>query len=85
MKVALLKARNLGFNRILIESGMTLINNILINNLADDFNLFISNKNLGKNGESNIKKKIKFFLKNKRKINRKVNLFGDKLINYKIN
>ena len=85
LKVTLLKARDLGFNRILIESGMTLINNLLINNLADDFNLFISNKNLGRNGQSNIKKKIKFFLKNKRKINRKVNLFGDKLINYKIN
>ncbi len=85
LKVAMLKARDLGFNRILIESGMTLINNFLINNLADDFNLFISNKNLGKNGQCNIKKKIKFFLGKKNKINERVNLFGDKLINYKIN
>ena len=85
LKESLLKARDLGFNRILIESGMTLINNFLINNLADDFNLFISNKNLGKNGQSNIKKKIKFFLEKKNKIIERVNLFGDKLINYKIN
>ena len=85
LKEVLLKAKDLGFHRILIESGMTLISNILINNLADDLKLFISNKNLGNNGESNIKKKIKFFLKKKKKSKERVNLFGDKLINYKIN
>ena len=80
-----MKSKDLGFHRILVESGITLINNILINNLADNLNLFISNKNLGKNGQSNIKNKIKFFLKKKKKIKERVNLFGDKLINYKIN
>ena len=75
----------MGFNRILVESGTTLINNFLTNNLVDDLNLFISDKNLGMNGQANIKNKLRFFLKNKKKINEKVNLFGDKLINYKIN
>ena len=85
LKVVLLKARDLGFSRILVESGITLINNLLIDNLADDLNLFISNKNLGINGKFNIKKRINFFLKNKIRTEQRVNLFGDKLINYKIN
>ena len=67
------KIKELGFYRIFLESGMKLTTNFLYKNLVDDFNLFISNKNLGKNGKNNIKK-LKLFLKNKKGINEKVNL-----------
>ena len=63
---------------------MSLTTNFLRRNLVDDLNLFMSNKNLGKNGKNNIKKQLKLFLKNKKGINEKVNLFGEKLITYKI-
>ena len=64
---------------------MKLATNFLYKNLVDDLKLFISNKNLGRNGISNIKKNLKLILKDKKSINEKVNLFGDKLITYKIN
>ena len=80
----LLKAKSLGFNRILIESGKKLMTSFLYKNLVDDLSLFISNNNLGKSGKDNIKKKLKLFLKNKASFNEKVNLFGDKLVTYKI-
>ena len=53
-------------------------------NLIDDLIIFISNRNLLKNGSSNIKKELKTFLSKKEIINEKVNLFGDKLIKYKL-
>ena len=56
----------------------------LYKNLIDDFNLFVSDKNLVKNGENNIKEQLKLFLSNKKGINEKANLFGEKLIKYKI-
>mgnify|MGYP001337151069 CR=1 FL=1 len=84
LREALIKAKELGFYRIFLESGMELVISFLRKNLVDDLNLFISNKNLGKNGNNNIKKQLKFFLKNKESINKKVNLFGEKLIAYKI-
>jgi|TARA_B100000315_G_scaffold258546_1_gene311106 diaminohydroxyphosphoribosylaminopyrimidine deaminase/5-amino-6-(5-phosphoribosylamino)uracil reductase len=81
---ALIKAKKLGFYRIFLETGMKLTINFLQKNLIDDLNLFISNKRLGKNGENNIKKQLKLFLKNKKKFIKKVNLFGEKIITYKI-
>ena len=63
---------------------MRLTINFLRKNLVDDLNLFVSNKNLGKNGKNNIKNQLRLFLKNKKSINEKVNLFGEKLITYKI-
>ena len=80
----LIKAKELGFYRIFLESGMKLVTSFLYKNLVDDLNLFISNKNLGKNGKNNIKKQLELFLKNKKDIIGKVNLFGEKLITYKI-
>jgi len=82
---ALIKVRQLGFYRIFLETGMKLATNFLHKNLVDDLKLFISNKNLGRNGMCNIKKNLKLILKDKESINEKVNLFGDKLITYKIN
>ena len=52
--------------------------------LVDDFKLFISSKNLKKNGKGNIKKYFKSFLKGKMNEIERVNLFGDKLLSYKI-
>jgi len=80
----LLISKELGYQRILLESGTKLINSFFNKNLIDDFKLFISNKNLGRYGKNNIKKNVNFFLKNINFFNEKVNLFGDKLITYKI-
>ena len=63
---------------------MKLATNFLLKNLVDDLNLFISNKNLGKNGQNNIKKQMKKILTNKLAFNQKVNLFGDKLLTYEM-
>jgi len=81
---ALITSKELGYQRILLESGGKLISNFLNKNLIDDFKLFVSNKNLGKNGMNSIKKIINFYLRHKISFNEKVNLFGDKLISYKI-
>jgi len=84
LQETLIKAKELGFYRILLESGKKLTTSFLYKNLVDDLNLFVSDKNLRKNGRNNIKKELNFFLKNKKGINEKVNLFGDQLITYKI-
>jgi len=84
LKEILIKLRKLGFQRVFVESGMKLTTNLLYKNLVDDFKLFVSNKKLGKNGMYNIKKCLNKFLKNKKSIYGKVNLFGDRLITYKI-
>ena len=81
---ALIKAKELGFYRIFLESGKKLITSFLYKNLIDDFILFVSDKNLLKNGKNNIKEQLKFFLSRKKAVNEKVNLFGDKLIKYEI-
>ena len=78
----LLKLKKLGFHRIFLESGMNLAINFLKDNLIDDLKLFISSKRLGGNGMNNIKKKLSLFLKSKKPIKEKVNLFGDKLLTY---
>ena len=84
LREVLIKAKELGFYRIFLESGIILASNFLYKNLVDDLSLFISNKNLGKNGKCNIKKHLKLFLNNKKSINEKVNLLGEKLVTYKI-
>ena len=47
--------------------------------------LFVSNKNIGKKGKKNFKKYINLYLKNKKSYQAKVNLFGDRLISYRMN
>ena len=65
--------KQLGFNRILIESGMKYINEVLKHNLIKNFYLFkspISLKNEGKNNTKSILiRKLKTTHKNKVKIN----------------
>ena len=74
--------KKLGFNRILIESGMRYINEALEHNLIKNFYLFKSSFYIKKYGKNNAKlnliKKLKTTVKNKVKIN----LNGDSL--YKI-
>ena len=84
LKKTLIQAKKMGYSRILIESGATLAGSFLNNNLVDDFKLFISNKNLKKHGRGEVKNLLKLLLKNKKIIKEKVNLFGDKLLSYKM-
>ena len=81
---SLIKAKELGFSRIFIESGIKLTTNFLNRNLINDFKLIISNKKLGKDGDGNIKKYFRLFLHNKKNTIEKVNLFGEKLTTYKL-
>ena len=74
----------MGFTRILLESGSTLTINFLKKNLVDDFKLFVSKNELGSEGKDNIKKNLKILLKNKINKIEEINLFGDKLITYKL-
>ena len=80
----LIKSKELGFYRIFLEFGKKMTTSFLYMNLIDDFILFVSDKNLLKNGKNNIRKQLNFFLDKKKSINAKVNLFGEKLIKYKI-
>ena len=84
LKNILYKVKLLGFSRIFLESGLKLATNFLKKNLVDDFQLFISNKSLRKNGNNSFKENMKLYLKNKKFINKKINLFGDKLISYRV-
>ena len=84
LKKSLIKAKKLGFSRIFLEAGIKLTTSFLSKKLVDDFHLFISNKNIGKNGGESIKKYFSSFLKNKKKIIEKVNLYGEKLVTYRL-
>ena len=76
--------KKFGYSRILLECGINLTNKFLNDNLINDFYLFISKDNIKKNGSKSFRYTINNFFGNKKFINEKVNLFGDKLISYKI-
>ena len=82
LKEVLINIRKFGFSRIFVESGRNLIFDFIKNNLVNDFKLFISKKKIGKNGENSIKDNMNLYLKDKKYMVEKVNLFGDKLLNY---
>ena len=84
LSIVLLKIKKLGFSRVFVECGKILATNFLNNNLVNDFKLFISNEQFKKNGSGSIKKYFTTFLKNKKYNIEKVNLFGDKLISFKV-
>ena len=75
---------NHGYQRVLVESGKNLIFEFMKHNLVDDFKLFISKEKIGENGKNNIKKDIYFHLRKKKYIVEKINLFGDKLLTYRM-
>lgn len=76
--------KKLGFNRIFVESGGTLLNQMLGEKLIKNLYLFKSSKNLSSNGQNNSNlfniKKIKLLKKDKVK----VNLFEDNLYKVKL-
>jgi len=80
----LLKVKKLGFYRILLESGIKLASNFIKENLVNDLKIYISKNKLNNCGDGNINKYCKSFLNKKKHIVEKINLFGDKLISYKI-
>ena len=84
LRESLAKAKELGFSRIFLESGIKLTTSFFDEKLVDDFKLFVSNNKLGKNGNGSIRKYFRSFLNGKKKILEKVNLSGEKLISYKI-
>ena len=84
LKEIVIKIKSLGYSRIFLESGINLAKDFLKNNLVDDFYLFVSNKKIGINGRKKLTQDIKIFLKNKKIIEEKVNLCGDKLFFYKL-
>ena len=67
--------KKLGFNRILVESGVTFLDQLIKYNLIKNFYLFKSSTNLGAKGFNNSNplylKKINIFKKNKIKVNLK--------------
>ena len=75
LKNVFYEIKKLGFNRILVESGITLLNQLLKYNLIKNFYLFKSSSSLGSNGLNNSNplylKKIIFSEKNKIKVNLK--------------
>ena len=78
------EVKKLGFNRILVESGTTFLDQLIKYNLIKNFYLFKTSTNLGPNGTNNNNplylKKINISKKNKIK----VNLIGDSLHEVKI-
>tara|TARA_B100001123_G_scaffold54942_1_gene58234 strand:+ start:2981 stop:4084 length:1104 start_codon:yes stop_codon:yes gene_type:complete len=85
LKKVLQKIKKIGYSRIFLESGLTLTASFLNEGLVDIMELFVSNKNIGKKGKKNFKKYINLYLKNKKSYQAKVNLFGDRLISYRMN
>jgi len=84
LKDVLLKVKALGFSRVFLEAGLTLTKSFLKENLLDEFKLFISNKNLNKNGLASFKKIYNIFLIKQKKTLEKVNLYGETLITYNL-
>ena len=78
------KAKALGFSRVFLEAGLNLSINFFKKNLINDFKIFISNKYLKKSGSNSIKNLYHNFLKDKKFTQERVNLYGEKLLNYKI-
>ena len=74
--------KKIGYNRILIETGLKFLNKLLINKLIFNLYLFKSSIKLRNNGSNNVSvnfiKKLKIFKKIK------VNLNGDQLFKAKI-
>tara|TARA_Y100000590_G_scaffold439130_1_gene562749 strand:- start:326 stop:865 length:540 start_codon:yes stop_codon:yes gene_type:complete len=84
LESVLIKVKLLGFSRIFLESGLNMTANFLDRGLVDVFQLFISSKKLNLDGFNSFESIMKIFLKKNKTTNEKVNLFGDKLISYRV-
>ena len=67
----------MGYSKILVETGLTLLNNLLKKRLINELYIFKSNYKLGKNGFNN--DSVKYLRKISPKI-LTINLNGDKLL-----
>ena len=85
LKFILLKIKKMGYSRVFLETGVKLTSSFFNNNLVDNFVLFISSRKLGARGMGRFKNYMNKILKNRKGMIEKVNLFGDRLISYKIN
>ena len=74
----------MGYSRILVESGPNLTNSFMTDNLINELYLFVSENKINKDGVNSYKKSITKFLSNKKYVNEKVNLMGDKFFTYYI-
>ena len=70
------KIYKMGYSRILVEAGLTFLNNLIINKSINDLYIFKSDNKLGRNGRNNSTTK---FLKNISPKLLTINLNGDKL------
>ena len=84
LEKVLLQIKLLGYSRIFLESGISLIGNFLKGALINNLYIFKSSRKLGKNGSKSMKSYMNLINKNK-KNQEKVNLFGDKLLKYRFN
>ena len=82
-KDILMKLKEIGFSRILCESGVYTATNLLKNNLVNNLYVFMSQIKLGNNGKNSFKRQISH-LKINKKNELKVNLFGDNLFRLRI-
>ena len=71
--------KQLGFNRILIESGIKYISEVLKHKLIHNFYLFKSSISLKNDGKNNVKPFLIRKLKTTNKNKVKINLNGDSL------
>ncbi len=78
------KIKNMGYSRIMVEAGVELTNNFMRENLINELYLFVSKNKIYKDGVNSFKKNITKFLRNKKCINEKVYLMGDKFFTYYI-
>ncbi len=76
------KIYNMGYSRMLVESGLTFLNNLIRNKMIHDLYIFKSNKKLGKNGKNN---NTSYYLKKVHPKLLKVNLNGDDLFKKEFN
>ena len=76
-KKILMYLKKIRFHRILLESGLGLINYFIRNKFINSLYLFKSNNKLNSNGKNNYSNKIIKRYNLKKKI--KVNLYGDEL------
>jgi len=84
LKKVLQQANSLNYSRIFLECGSKLSINFIKSKLVDDLKIFISDKLIASNGSGNIKNKLIPFLKGKKRNYKCVNLFGEKLLSYKM-
>ena len=83
LKNVLIKTKKLGINYLLVEGGVKLTTNFIINNLFNEFYLFKSRKKLIKRGTINVKninKNLNITFKKKKNVN--TYLDKDSLIHY---